>query len=282
VSGPEREPGGARARCLYLDLDSTLLGRGASMLHDGDGHVTIDGVRAVQACLRAGVEVTLMSGRRRAQVMEDARLLGQSSYIYEAGACVVLDGEEHWLTGELTPGELTIAEQIERSGAPALLLEHYAGRLEYHEPWHLQREVSHLFRGLVDASDVDRVLAQSGHQDLRLVDNGVVNRRSPALAELPHVRGYHLVPVGASKAGAVALHRRMRGYARAETFAVGDSREDLECATEVDVFWLVANAIERDPSMREAIHAHANARVTEAGHGPGVYEAVVSTLMGSP
>jgi hypothetical protein len=266
-------------RCLYLDLDSTLLGRGASMLHDGEGNVTLDGVRAVQACLRAEVEVVLMSGRRRVQVMEDARLLGQSSFIFEAGACVVLAGEEHWLTGDLLPGELTIAEQIERSGAPALLLERYAGRLEYHEPWHVQREVSHLFRGLVDAVEVDEVLVAHGHENLRLVDNGVVNRRSPALAELPHVRGYHLVPVGASKVAAVALHRRARGYERAQTFAVGDSREDLACAAEVDVLWLVANALERDPSMREAIAAHANARVCEAGHGPGVYEAVISTLM---
>jgi hydroxymethylpyrimidine pyrophosphatase-like HAD family hydrolase len=270
------------ARCLYLDLDSTLLGRGASMLHDGEGNVTIDGVRAVQACLRAGVEVVLMSGRRRAQVMEDARLLGQSSYIFEAGACVVLDGEEHWLTGELLPGELTIAEQIERSGAPALLLERYSGRLEYHEPWHVQREVSHLFRGLVDAGEVDRVLVEHGHANLRLVDNGVVNRRSEALAALPHVRGYHLVPAGASKVAAVAFHRRARGYERAYTFAVGDSREDLACAAEVDTFWLVANALERDPSIREAIAPHQNVRVCDAGHGRGVYEAVVSTLMAAP
>ena len=272
---------GVSVRCLYLDLDSTLLGRGASMLHDGEGNVTIDGVRAVQACLRAGVEVVLMSGRRRAQVFEDARLLGQRSFIFEAGACVVLDGEEHWLTGELRPGELTIAEQIERSGAPALLLERYHGRLEYHEPWHVEREVSHLFRGLVDAVEVDRVLIEHGHENLRLVDNGVVNRRSQALAELPHVRGYHLVPAGAAKAAAVALHRRVRGYAREQTFAVGDSREDLACATEVDVCWLVANALQRDPSMREAIAAHHNVRVTDSGHGHGVYEAVVSTLMGS-
>ena len=52
-------------RCLYLDLDGTLLGRGASLLHDGEGEVSIEGVRAVQACLRADVEVVLMSGRRR-------------------------------------------------------------------------------------------------------------------------------------------------------------------------------------------------------------------------
>jgi hydroxymethylpyrimidine pyrophosphatase-like HAD family hydrolase len=271
-----------RARCLYLDLDGTLLGRGASLLHDGEGEPSIEGVRAVHTCLRADVEVVLMSGRRQAQVFEDARLLGQSSYIFEAGACVVLEGEEHWLTGDLEPGELTIAEQIELSGAPALLLELYPGRLEYHEPWHLQREVSHLFRGLVDASEVDRLLVERGHEDLRLVDNGVVSRRSEALAELPQVRGYHLVPAGASKAGAVAFHRRARGYSREETFAVGDSREDLACAAHVDVFWLVANAVERDASIGAAIAAYDNVRVAEAGHGAGVYEAVVSTLMGVP
>jgi hydroxymethylpyrimidine pyrophosphatase-like HAD family hydrolase len=266
-------------RALYLDLDGTLLGRRASLLHDGEGGVSIDGVRAIQACLRADVEVVLMSGRRRTQVAEDARLLGQASYIFEAGACLVLDGEEHWLTGELVPGELTIAEQIERSGAPALLLDRYRGRLEYHEPWHVKREVSHLFRGLVDAFDADRLLAEHGHGDLRLVDNGVVSRRSPALASLPHVRGYHLVPARASKAGAVAAHRRARGYAREQCFAVGDSREDLACAAHVAVFWLVANAIERDPSMREAIAGTENVRVAEAAFGAGVYEAVLSTLM---
>ena len=93
------------------------------------------------------------------------------------------------------------------------------------------------------------------------------------------MRGYHLVPLGASKAAAVALHRRARGYERGETFAVGDSREDLACADEVDAFWLVANAVERDPSIRAELGGYANARVCEAGHGAGVYEAVVSTLM---
>jgi hydroxymethylpyrimidine pyrophosphatase-like HAD family hydrolase len=257
-------------------------------------------MRAVQACLRADVEIVLMSGRRRQQVAEDARLLGQSSYIFEAGACVVLGagllgppgapttvrpgvapagGEEHWLTGEMAPGELSIADQVDRSGAPALLLEHYEGRLEYHEPWHMNREVSHLFRGLVDALEVDALLAEHGHDNLRLVDNGVVNRRSAALAGLPHVRGYHLVPAGASKAAAVAFHRQVRGYAREQTFAVGDSREDLACAAQVDTFWLVANAVERDPSIREAMAVFDNVRIAAAAHGAGVYEAVVSTLV---
>ena len=271
--------GAVTPRAVYIDLDGTLLGRGASLMHDGEGAVSIAAPRAVQACLRAGVEIVLMSGRRRTQVFEDARLLGGSAYIFEAGSCVVIDGEEHWLTGEWVPGEVSIAEQIELAGAPALLLEAYAGRLEYHEPWHVDREVSHLFRGFVDATEADALLSERGHEGLRLVDNGVVSRRSAALASLPHVRGYHLVPRGASKAGAVALHMRARGYARSETFAIGDSREDLACAEAVGIFWLVANAVERDPSIREQTAAHANVRIAEAAHGAGVYEAVVSTLM---
>ena len=175
-------------KVLYLDLDGTLLGARASLLHDGAGRATLAGPRAVQACLRADVEVVLMSGRRRVQVAEDARLLGQRSYIFEAGSCLVLDGEEHWLTGELKPDAISIFEQIDRAGAPALLLERFHGRLEYHEPWHVEREVSHLFRGLVDAVEADGVLAENGHANLRLVDNGVVNRRSEALAAHANVR----------------------------------------------------------------------------------------------
>jgi hydroxymethylpyrimidine pyrophosphatase-like HAD family hydrolase len=269
----------ARERwACYLDLDGTLLGRGASLLHDGDGAVSLLGARALEALLRAGVEVVLMSGRRRAQVAEDARLFGQTSFIYEAGCVLVLDGEEQWLTGGLLPGDRSIYEQIEASGAPALLLASYPGRLEYHEPWSAGREISHVFRGLVDVSEADEALRAAGHGGLRLVDNGAVRRRSDALSGLPHVRGYHLIPATASKAAAVALHMRARGLRRETTFAIGDSREDLAVAEQVGVFWLVANAIESDPSLREALGAHDNVRVAEASHGGGVYEAVITTL----
>ena len=41
-------------RCCYLDLDGTLLGRGGSLLHDGQGNVSLAGVRAVEACCGRG------------------------------------------------------------------------------------------------------------------------------------------------------------------------------------------------------------------------------------
>ena len=264
-------------RACYLDLDGTLLGRGASLLHDGEGAVSLLGARAMEACLRADVEVVLMSGRREAQVKEPARLFGQSSYVFEAGSCVVLDGERHWLTGDLQPTEeATIFEQIAASGAPDLLLERLP--LRYHDPWHREREVSHLFRGLVDAFEADALLAEHGHDSLRLVDNGNVHHRPGEFEGFPQVRAYHLVPAGASKARAVAWHMRARGYAPEECIGVGDSREDLGAAEAVGTFWLVANALERDPTMRDTIAGMANVRVAEAGHGGGVYEAVVTTL----
>ncbi len=267
-------------RCLYVDLDGTLLGRDASLLHDAEGAFTLLGVRALEACARAGVEVVFYSGRRQATMAASAQLLGLPSYVFEAGAGLVIDGELEWLTGSYRPGARTIHEQIADSGAPALLLKTQAGRLEYHEPWHRDRDVSHLFRGLVDAGEADALLADHGHGDLRLVDNGVVQRRSPALAALPQVRAYHLVPGGASKANAVARHRRARGLAAADCLAVGDSREDMGAAREVGAFWLVRNAVEQDPSILEAAAAHPNVRVAEERNGAGVYEAVVTTLAG--
>jgi hydroxymethylpyrimidine pyrophosphatase-like HAD family hydrolase len=266
-------------RCVYVDLDGTLLGPGASLLRDADGGFELLGVRALEACHRADVEVVIFSGRRRAQTQEDARLIGQPAYIFEAGSGLVVDGELEWLTGGLEPiGERTIAEQIEEMGAPALLLERYPGRLEYHEPWHVDRDVSHLFRGLVDAFEVDALLREHGFGQLRLVDNGVVRSRSADLAALPFVRAYHLIPATASKANAVARHMQIRGYAPEECIAIGDSREDMGAADVVGAFWFVANALTRDPTLHEAIAGRPNVHVAEGAYGAGVYEAIVSSL----
>jgi hydroxymethylpyrimidine pyrophosphatase-like HAD family hydrolase len=255
-------------RCVYVDLDGTLLGRAGSLLHDAEGSFTLLGARALEACHRAEVEVVLFSGRTGHGLGRDARLLGLSSYVFEAGAGVVVDGEAHWLTAERH-------ESIEASGAPALLLDRFAGRLEYHEPWHAGREVSHLFRGLVDAFEADELLAEHGHEHLRLVDNGAIHRRMPGIEQ---ARAYHLVPRDVSKARGIALHQRIRGLEPADCIAVGDSREDLAAAVAVGTFWLVANALERDPSIREALAGAGNVRVASERNGAGVYEAVITTL----
>ena len=265
-------------RCVYTDLDGTLLGRGSSLFRDPEGGFSLAQARALEACHRAGAEVVIMSGRREPQVHEAARLMGQSSYIYEAGCAFVLDGEPTLLTGDLVPDESgTIYEQIERRGIPQRLFERFPGRLEYHSPWHSGRVLSHLFRGKVDVADANRLLGEEGHEDLRLLDNGAIGREMPAVDGPTHA--YHLVPKLVSKAGAVAAHARTRSYDPSECIAVGDSVEDLEVAAAVGRFFVVANGPERDPGLRRALTAWDNATVTEGSMGDGFYEAVVSSLM---
>jgi hydroxymethylpyrimidine pyrophosphatase-like HAD family hydrolase len=210
------------------------------------------------------VEVVIKSGRRRAQVMEDARLIGQSSYIFEVGAGMVVDGEATFLTGDFQPrdGE-TVHDQIAATGAPELLLDRYAGRLEYHAPFHVGREVSHVFRGLVDAREANELLAAQGHSALRLVDNGEIG---------PGTHTFHLIPAVVSKARAVAAHMRARGYAREECVGVGDSPEDLDVAGVVGRLFLVANAVAGDTS------GFPNVERTDAAMSEGFYEAVIRSL----
>jgi HAD superfamily hydrolase (TIGR01484 family) len=248
-------------RCVYTDLDGTLLGQGASLFRTAEGDFTLLAARALEACHRAGVEVVIKSGRRRAQVMEDARLLGQTSYIFEVGTGMVIDGELTFLTGDLQPQEgKSIHAQVEESGAPALLLERYAGRLEPHSPWHVDREVSHLFRGSIGAAEANELLAAEGHGNLRLVDNGVIEDGRHA---------FHLIPAVSSKAAAVTAHMRARGYAPEECFGVGDSAEDLDVAEVVGRFFLVANAdVAGAPGVER----------TESPMSEGFYEAVIRAL----
>lgn len=247
-------------RCVYTDLDGTLLGAGASLFRDGVGNFTLLPARALEACHRAGVEVVLKSGRRKAQVMEDARLIGQTAYIYEVGSGVVVDGEEHLLCGEFAPRDgRTPHELIAESGAPALL--EAAFEIQPHAPWHVDRFVSHLYRGSADVADANALLQREGHGDLRLVDNGVAR-------EGGHT--YHLIPASASKAAAVELHMRARGYSATECIAVGDSEEDLGVAPLVGRFFVVANGPEASGP---------NVERTESTHGEGFYEAVVQALM---
>jgi phosphoglycolate phosphatase len=265
-------------RCVYTDLDGTLLGPGGSLFRDPDENFTLRQARALEACHRAGVEVVIMSGRREAQVLADARLIGQTSYIYEAGCGVVIDGERTLLTGEWSVGEdgTTPAERMYAAGLPELLFEHFPGRLEWHSPWHAGRELSLLMRGKVDVAEANELLRRHGHDDLRFLDNGAIGRRMEGIDG--HTHAYHLVPGGASKAKGVAFHLRARGYDPDSCIAVGDSIEDLEAAASVGRFFVVANGPARDEALRSALSRFANATVTEGAMGDGFYEAVVSTL----
>lgn len=246
-------------RAAYVDMDGTLLGRRASLFHDGDGAFTMLGARALEACARAEVEVVPYSGRRQSTLLHNAVILGLRSWIFEAGCGMVVDGEV-----------VPLVEEEDDSGANALLLSRYAGRLEMYDPWNRGRESSRLYLGFgVDVVEADELLTEEGFGGWRLVDNGVMHGAAAG------GRAYHLVPRSASKAAAVARHMRARGFVSEEVIAVGDSMEDLGAASTVGTFWLVANA---EPAVHDAARGLANVRVAEGSNGAGVYEAIITEL----
>ena len=235
-------------RCVYTDLDGTLLGPRGGLFADPDGNFSLRQARALEACHRAGVEVVIMSGRRESTVRSDARLLGQTSYIYEAGCAVMIDGERTLLTGEWTIDDQgTPAERMDAAGIPELLFARFEGRLEWHAPWHTGRELSLLMRGKVDVAEANEALREHGHDDLRFLDNGAIGRSMEGIDGPTHA--YHLVPGGASKAKGVAYHARARGYDPLSCIAVGDSIEDLEAAVSVGRFFCVANGPRPRPGV---------------------------------
>ncbi len=265
-------------RAVYIDLDGTLLGRDGALVFDGDGTFSKAPIRMLEACHRAGVEVVLTSGRREGGVAPVARLLGQNSYIFEVGCGVMIGDELTVLDGGIDCGGDTISNWLAKVGVPELLFELAEGRLESATPWDQGRRFSLLLRGLVDLEAGNRALREAGHENLRLLDNG---RITHPMANVAAPRAYHVVPATASKANAVAAHRRARAYSASETIAIGDSVEDLEMASAVGHFFCVANGAVKDPGVRARIGSFPNATVTEGERGEGCYEAVVATLAGA-
>ena len=257
-----------RLGAVYTDLDGTLFGPGSSLFADGDGRVTTAAADAVAALHRAGVALVPMSGRTRPQVREAARILGSRDFIAELGGLLSLDGGREVVRPAVGPS----VEAVARSGAPALLLESFPGRLEPHGPWAFEpREVTMLFRGLVDPAEARRVLDGAGHLGLELRDNGAIEGRYPGL-RVEEVHAYHLLPREVSKAVAVAEHIRRRNLSPAECLVVGDSSSDAEVGPHVGAVCIVANGAAAVGPLDADVY------LTDRGYGDGFAEAVRALL----
>ena len=67
-------------RCVYTDLDGTLLGRGSSLFRDAEGGFSLAQSRGLEACHRAGVEVVIVSGLSGAGRSTAAKCLEDLGY----------------------------------------------------------------------------------------------------------------------------------------------------------------------------------------------------------
>ncbi|SRR5581483_8662361 len=268
----EHRPNVPVLRCVYADLDGTLLGPGGSLFAAPEGGVTGRAAEALRRLHAAGVRLVLMSGRTRRGLAEVARVLGAGTYVAELGALIVdRSGPSETVirnTGSHRDG--ASLDAIVRSGAGAFLLERFPGRLRPVAPW---SEVTLMLQGWVEPAEANAALQDAGYGWLELHDNGRMHRKVPGL-DVDEVHALHLLPRGIDKASAVALDRERHGIAAVSAVAVGDSRSDVRVAAEVGAFFLVANGL---PTLQGASLAD-NVRVTASPYGDGFAEAIEAAL----
>ena len=234
---------------LYTDLDGTLLGRGASLLTDSGGSPAITTAEAIVRLNSTDLKAIICSGRNRLQLSEISRVLGWDGFLAELGCVVVSErGAEPlyfmgmWTGDELMVGE-TPYEAIVRVGAIEALQEAFPGRVEYHDPHHLNREVTHVLRGGLDASAAQEVL-DSLPLPIDIVDNGIIHPPRTSLIDVEEVHAYHLIPSGATKPQGIALDLERRGLPAKHVAAIGDSATDVAMAEVASVMVLVRNALD--------------------------------------
>ena len=259
-------------KVIYTDIDGTLVGPGGCFFKTGGGELSLIPALALLQALSAGIEVVLVSGRNRRQLLEDARLLGLRDYIAEMGGLVVLDLDReahpapHLAAGDRTPFEAMLAEGV----LDALLGEFPA--LHEYLPWSREREFTALFRGHVEVGQVNQYLEGRGWGHLHLVDNGRVGIYLDSSHDRPHA--YHLVPKGVAKETGVAHHRRLRGVAVSSCIAVGDAVADVAFAEEVGASFILGNGLARSPELEVAVAEKSNVFVTQNEMGLGWAEVI--------
>lgn len=262
----------ARAKVLYTDLDATLLGRGGSVLRDDRGEPHTEAAEAIVALAREGLEVVMVSGRNVRQLTELCRVLGWNDFMaelgairaYERGARIVHDLGE-WPVDAIA--HKTPFGAITDAGAVELLEQAFPGRIEYHTPYHVDRDTTHVLRGQVDLPEAQRLL-DGLPLPVVIVDNGLIHPRAHTLHDVERVHVYHLLPRGVSKRGAILADLAERGLGPADAIAVGDSPADLPMAEAVAFLGIVANGLD-SPVLREAAPIYPNVAHTTGRAGRG-------------
>lgn len=262
-------------KVIYTDVDGTMVGPGGSIFRAADGSLTMEAAEIIVKAIESGIDIVPVSGRNQDQLRENVRVLGLKNFIAELGAEIIYNQGERivYTSDEIETHGKTVYETIKERSISKKLLKYFDGRLEYHTPWSEERRFhSHLLRGFVDVGLANAFLADNGSPDLKIVDNGRIGRRGEM--PLKEVHAYHLLPKSVSKKAGVLRDQKERGFKPEECIAIGDSWADVPLAKVVGAFFLVANGVNEDPSLGEAIKTYENAFVTEKEKTLGWCEAV--------
>ena len=254
-----------KIRYIISDADGTMF-TGSKATVNTAGQPSAELVKTLVELQLAGVSVIPCTGRNRAMIQEDARVLGFPGWIAEMGGVICTrqssQPEWHYFTGSMPYDETsgkTPHDVICDTGVIDAMLSRWKGSLEtYHDNGigFEYREVTVALRGAIDEDEAQEMLDESG-LPLYLSDNGMVSRISGATTlscDIDHPQGihtYHVTPAGVSKGTGIVRFVELAGLDPEEVLGAGDSPADCVIADAVGTFLFMCNGLGHDRAEEE-------------------------------
>lgn len=282
----------SRIKYVITDTDNTMVSHGQA-LASADGTPSIELAQTLVDMRRAGMSVVPCTGRNRAMIREDVRMLGLPGWIGEMGGILCLhEGTEadwRYFTADMPYDPscgLTPHDVIYKTGVIDRMLRRWYDCLEAYNDNNIgyqYREVTFALRGAVIEDEAQAMLDETG-LPLYLADNGFVSRITGNTI-LPHftdgkvrdVHTYHVTPRGLDKGSATKRYIELMGWDPREVIACGDSPADCDMAPHVGTFLLMRNGI-NNPKTQAALADAGNAFVSAANSTDGFCMAMRTLL----
>lgn len=254
-----------KVRYVITDADGTMF-TGAKATVNTAGEPSTELVETLVELTKAGVGVIPCTGRNRAMIQEDARVLGFPGWIAEMGGVLCTrqssNPEWHYFTGTMPYDEAsgkTPHDVICETGVIDEVLARWPGHLEtYHDNGigFEYREVTVALRGDAPEDDIQDMLDHSG-LPLYLSDNGMVDHISGASelvcdhARPEGIHTYHITPAGVSKGSGILRFIDLAGLEPDEVLGAGDSPADCVIADAVGTFLFMCNGLGHERAEEE-------------------------------
>ena len=254
-----------KVRYVITDADGTMF-TGAKATVNTAGEPSAELIETLVELTKAGVGVIPCTGRNRAMIQEDARVLGSPGWIAEMGGVLCTrqssNPEWHYFTGTMPYDEAsgkTPHDAICETGVIDEMLARWPGHLEtYHDNGigFEYREVTVALRGDAPEDDIQDMLDHSG-LPLYLSDNGMVDHISGASelvcdhARPEGIHTYHITPAGVSKGSGILRFIELAGLEPDEVLGAGDSPADCVIADAVGTFLFMCNGLGHERAEEE-------------------------------
>ena len=266
-------------KTIYIDLDGTLLGKNASLLHNAKGERSDVGVDALAKAEKAGFDLVIATGRDHLRAHEFARVIGLKNYIAELGCFIRHDDTEVIDYGPtvdklIANKELTTEQFLEKLNAAAnFVVNKFSGSIEIHKLYNRDRNASLMLKGNVDVNEVNLLLNENGWPYLEMNSNGH-GRPSDTIPDVAQALIYHIVPLGISKASGVAKDQELRHLDKENCFMIGDGMADLLCSELVNSVYVPSNGVECDVEVGIYAEEHDNVLIMKESHNEGFAHAI--------